>query len=328
MRPQILLPFKFAQKVKNSKKDLEPCSGTKATAAEASVFALSSPGALKTLRWVVLGGAICLSACMSSRREEELQTNIRNLEVKISDVEKQLASRDRNVDALKNTTEDANRKVQTTKGEMDDLRRQLSLTQGALDELRVKMTRLQETAGSSAGKNITDDGAASGKVADLDDEMTRMERRVARLELSAAPAAERAQKEKPKTALKFKTPGELNKSLAAAYVQKDYRKVVTAASDIISSPAADDQKEIALDFRGRAYFQLQNYEKAAIDLTEFLEKYPKSDKRPMALLLAGDSFVYLKQLRAAKSYYAECVKIHPEREECKASKERLEKLGV
>jgi TolA-binding protein len=280
--------------------------------------------------------SLCLlTGCMTSRREEELQANILRLERKLSDVEKQILVRDRTVDSVRTVTDDSNRRMQAAKNEVEDLRRQLSLTQGAIDELRVKMTRVQEVSG---GSNLPEsDGSLDAKVAALDEALTNMDRRVTRVELIAAPLIEKQQDGKPAASpkggstgpknAKFKTAGELSRSLGAAYAQKDYKGVITTASNVLLARPGTDQQEVALEFRGTAYFQSQQYEKAAIDFTQFLDRFPKSDRRPRALLFAGDSFVYLKQNRTAKSYYAECVKLFPEREECKAAQERLDKMG-
>lgn len=277
-----------------------------------------------------------LAGCMTSRREEELQSNILRLERKLAEVEKQILVRDRTFDNVKSTTEDANRRMQSAKNEVEELRRQLALTQGAIDELRVKMTRVQEVSGTSLPEA---DESMSGKVATLDDAVTTLDRRVTRMELLAAPLIEKQQNDKPAsgatgakgtkaaTASKFKTAGELSRTLGASYAQKDYKKVIATASDVLQARPGNDQQEVALEFRGTAFFQTQQYEKAAVDFTEFLDRFPKSDRRPRALLFAGDSFVYLKQNRTAKSYYAECVKLFPERDECKAAQERLDKMG-
>ena len=280
---------------------------------------------------VAVAGA---TGCMSSQREEELQSNILRLERKLSEVEKQILVRDRSFDTVKTTTDDANRRVQSAKNEVEDLRRQLSLTQGAIDELRVKMTRMQESSGTNLP--ASGDGGLDAKVAAIDEAVTNIDRRVTRVELLAAPLIEKQQNDKPSSgalgakgakSAKFKTAGELSRSLGGSYAQKDYKKVIATASDVLSARPGGDQQEVALEFRGTAFFQTQQYEKAATDFTEFLDRFPTSDRRPRALLYAGDSFVYLKQNRTAKSYYAECVKLFPERDECKAAKERLDKMG-
>lgn len=268
------------------------------------------------------------AGCMSSRREEELQRSLRSLEVKVGDVEKQLHMRDKNLDVVKNTTEDANRKVQSTKSDMDELRRQLSMTQGAIDELRVKMTRLQESGASKNSASVNEENVSASK-AESDDALAQLERRLTRLELTMTPLVEQTSKDaKPKVSVKYKSAAEVSKLLGGAYVGKDYKKVILLATQLLASSAPSDQQEVAIEYRAEAFFQMQNYDKAALDFTEFLQRFPKSERRPRALLLCGDSFVYLKQLRSAKSYYSECVKNFPDRDECKASKERLDKLGV
>lgn len=269
-----------------------------------------------------------LPACMSSRREEELQGNIKALEIKLLEVEKQILTRDRNIDVMKSSTDDANRRVQSTKGDMDEFRRQLSLTQGAIDELRVKITRLQENSSSST--SIKEENAGPGPVLNSglsDETISALERRLARLELAAANYLNKDTHEKPKSPVKFKSAAEAQKTIAAAQGQKDYKKVIQLSTALMASDAPADQQEIALVYRGEAHFHLQQFEKAALDLTDYLEKYPRGEKRNRALLFTGDSFFYLKQSKAAKSFYAECVRTHPEKEECKAAKDRLDKMG-
>lgn len=275
------------------------------------------------------------TGCMTSQREEELQANILRLERKLSDVEKQILVRDRSLDTVKSSSEDAARRAQSTKGEIEDVRRQLALTQGALDELRVKMTRMQETAGANLGEtSVGDSGADAGKIAAIDDNVLSLERRMTRLELLAAPLIEKHQNDKPAPkrgeagkGQGFKTAGELSRTLGSSYSAKDFKKVIAKASDVIEARPGNDQLEVALEFRGTAYFQTQEYQRAATDFTEFLDRFPKSERRARALLFAGDSFVYLKQNRTARAFYSECVKTYPERDECKAAKERLDKMG-
>jgi len=278
--------------------------------------------------------ALCIAllgtGCMTSRREEELQSDITRLERKLSEVEKQLLLRDRSIDSVKSNTEESNRRVQSTKSEIEDVRRQLALTQGAMDELRVKMSRVQETAGTNLPEQSAGSEGLDGRVAQIDETTLTLDRRLTRIELLAAPLLEKNTKDKPSAnakPTKYKTAGELSRTLGSSYSQKDYKKVIATANDVLTARASTEQQEVALEFRGTAFFQTQQYEKAATDFTEFLDRFPKSDRRPRALLFAGDSFVYLKQTRTAKSYYSECVKIFPERDECKAAKERLDKMG-
>ncbi|NBO38273.1 hypothetical protein EBU99_06795 [bacterium] len=273
-------------------------------------------------------GVVLTTACMTSKREEELTAQIKGFELRLMEMEKQIQLRDRTVDAVKNTSEESSRKVLSAKGDLDEVKRQLAMTQGAIDELRVKMSRVQEGSSSSGGLNskpLADD-ATSSKITELEDWQTKVEKRLTKAELIAKASYDVTGKQK--VALTVKSPAELAKVLSSAYAQKDYQKVVRLASNVINNTHSEPMKALAMEFRAEAQFQMQNYDKAAIDLIEMIEKYPSLERKPRALLLAGDSCVYLKQLRAAKAFYSECVRAFPDREECKASKERLARLGV
>jgi TolA-binding protein len=267
------------------------------------------------------------TGCMTSKREEELRAQIKSFEVRMVEMEKQIQLRDRTVDAVKNSSEESSRKYLTAKNDLDEVKRQLAMTQGSIDELRVKFSRVQDGSTSSGlnAKPLNDDSTAN-RFSDIEDWQSKVEKRLTKAELIAKASQESGSKTKEK--LTVKTPAELAKVLSNAYAQKDYAKVVKVASTVIGNSNSEPMKTLAMEFRAEAHFQLQNYDRAAIDLMEIIEKYPSFERKPRALLLAGDSCVYLKQLRAAKALYSECVRLFPDREECKASKERLARLGV
>jgi TolA-binding protein len=58
--------------------------------------------------------------------------------------------------------------------------------------------------------------------------------------------------------------------------------------------AKDPMIQIALEYRAESKFRLQDYKGAAIDFSNYIDFYPSAKKYPRALLLAGDSYVYLK----------------------------------
>ncbi|MEY4066572.1 MAG: hypothetical protein RIR26_2780 [Pseudomonadota bacterium] len=271
--------------------------------------------------------AAFLTSCMTSKREEELQAKLTSFESRMIEMEKQIQLRDRTVDAVRDSSEESSRKVLSTKGDLDEVKRQLAMTQGAIDELRVKFSRVQEGATTSGlnAKTLTDDSAPA-RANDMEDWQAKVEKRLTKTELIARSATDTTPK--VKVTLTVKTPAELAKVLGGAYAQKDYVKVVKLASNVINNSNSEPMKTLAMEFRAEAQFQLQHYDKAAIDLMELIDRYPNFERKPRALLLAGDSCVYLKQLRAAKALYSECVRQFPDREECKASKERLARLGV
>jgi TolA-binding protein len=271
--------------------------------------------------------ALMSTACMTSKREEEIRALLETYENRIITMEKQLQLRDRTVDAVKDSSDESTRKFLSAKSDLDEVKRQMAMTQGAIDELRVKFARVQggETGSGLDAKPLNDD-THGAKLSELDEWKQRIEKRVTKAELLAKIAQDA--NPKPQNKLKVKSSAELAKILSAAYAKKEYSKVVKLASSIIHSSKNESMKTLAMEFRAEAQFQLQNYDLAAVDLFEIIDKYPSFERKPRALLLAGDSCVYLKELQAAKALYMECVQQFPDREECKASKERLARLGV
>lgn len=268
-----------------------------------------------------------LPGCMTSKREEEINAQLKAFELRLMEMEKIVQQRDRTVDAVKSTSEESSRKFLTAKSELDEVRRQLAMTQGSIDELRVKMSRLQDGSTSSGlnAKALSDDSAAV-RIAEIDDWQNKVEKRLTKTELLAKDANDGNGKQK--VHLTVKSREELAKILSTAYGQKDYAKVVKISTNVINNSSSEQMRTLAMEFRAEAQFQMQNFDKAAIDLLEIIDKYPNFERKPRALLLAGDSCVYLKQFRAAKVLYTECLRLYPDREECKASKERLSRLGV
>jgi TolA-binding protein len=269
------------------------------------------------------------TACMTSKREEELNAQLKTLELRLIDVEKQTQARERSFDAVKNTTEESTRKFLNAKTELDEVRRQLSMTQGAIDELRVKMSRIQEGTGAGGlnTKPLSDE-TSNPRLTEFEDWQNKTERRLTKIELAEKYSNDQSDAAKQKTPLTVKNKEELAKILADLYEKNQYTKTVRIASSVINNSTSEPMKILAMEFRAEAYFQLKNYGKAALDLMDILDRYPSYERKPRILLLAGDSCVYLKQLRAAKALYTECVRSFPDREECKASKERLSRLGV
>ncbi len=268
--------------------------------------------------WKLLGialGVISAAGCMTSKRAEELDGKISQLRV---DMGYEMAKvREAAMGSVRSSTEDVSRKTQGTKNEMEELRRQLALTQGALDELETKFSRY-----SSAIKNNSpsaDDAAI--RFSEIEYVLEKLERRMERFQLREENAGVPG-----KLPAKYDTAEKLEKALSQAFTQKDYKKVQTISSQVLSAHPSVALSELALRFRGEARFAAQDHAGSALDFSEFVDRFPRSSKYPRALLLAGDSYVYLRKFRVAKSFYTECSRVASEKEECKVSKERLAKL--
>lgn len=250
-----------------------------------------------------LGMTWLLTGCMTTAQEREMS----DLQMQVDTLQKQTKQREQQLSSATQTSQS----VQT---ELDALKSQNATLQGGVDELKMRIQKIEETAGSTSEVSKND---ASGESSPL------IERRLVRLELLNAENV-------PKTAklpAKLKDLATLEKLLKTDFDNSRFDDVVKIASLVINSSDAKPQAvALALEYRGEAKFNQRNYRGAALDLSSFIESFPSHKRYPRALLLAGDSFFYLKKAQVALSYYTECKGNYASTAEGKAAAGRMVSL--
>ena len=152
-----------------------------------------------------------------------------------------------------------------------------------------------------------------------------MQKQIARLQL--ATSSRFSYTRKGKLNPKLKNLVEINKTLKSLLDSGNFKAAIdTATMVLLAHEATDEMLAAALEFRGEARFQLQDYRGAASDLAGVTEVFVNAPRKARALLLTGDSYVYLKNNAIALLYYQDCVKEFPNTPEGKASAGRLANL--
>ncbi len=250
--------------------------------------------------------------CMTSSRQDQLQASMTQIQGQVFQLQEQLNKRDQQIN---NTTQAAI----SSKNDVESLQTQLQLTQGVVDALKLKLKRIEENAGGVApeGGVISLGGSA--------DNLTTMQRQIARVELSSGSKV--AINRKGKLPAKLKTPAEITRSLKSSFEQGNYKQTIETSNSVLgASDATDIMLQTALEYRAEAKFKTQDFKGSAIDFSNYIEMFHTAAKYPRALLLAGDSYVYLKNNAIAKSYYQECAKSFANSPEGKAAAGRLASL--
>lgn len=251
------------------------------------------------------GMAWLLSGCMTTAQEKEMS----DLQTQVDILQKQSKQREQQLSSATQTSQN----VQT---DLDDLKSQNAQLQGGVDELKMRIKKIEETAGSTSQ-------AAASTETPSSDALLIIERRIARLELLNADTL-------PKTAklpAKLKDVATVEKLLKADFDNSRFDDVIKISSIVINAVDAKPQAvAIALEYRGEAKFNQRNYRGAAIDLSSFVESFPTHKRYPRALILAGDSFFYLKKPQVALGYYSECKSSYTNTAEGKAAGGRMTSL--
>lgn len=263
---------------------------------------------------LLASSSFLFQGCLTSTRQDQLQSSITQLQGQVFQMQEQLNKRDQQIT---NTTQTA----LSSKSDVESLQTQLQLTQGVVDELKAKIKRIEETAGGSSAADpnvITLNGAS--------DNMTRIQRQLARLEIAANSRVGINRKGKLPT--KLQSQADISRSLKTSFEQGNFKQTIESSSSVINAAEATDPMiQTAIEYRAEAKFKMQDYKGAAIDFSNYIDFFPSGTKYARALLLAGDSFVYLKNNSIAKSYYQECAKTFPSLPEGKAAAGRLVNLS-
>lgn len=247
---------------------------------------------------VLTHSVFLVSSCMTSSKQEQLESRLDKLQ---DQVEQQYAKTD-----------------SSSKSTFDELKNQIQLTQGTVDELNNRMKKMEQSAGGPG---------ASIKSSPVHGEydLATMQRQLARLQLATAPRV--STNRTGKLPHNVKNAGDLEKILKNEFANGNIKQAEQIANAVLGAKGANnDLLSTALEYRGEAKFQQHAYKEAAMDLSYFIEAYPKSKRYSRALLLTGDSYVYLKNHFIAMSYYQECAKDYAATQEGKACQTRLDSL--
>ena len=263
---------------------------------------------------VAVASSFLFQGCITSSRQDQLQASISQLQGQVFQLQEQLNKRDQQIT---NTTQTA----LSSQNDVESLQTQLQLTQGTVDELKAKIKRIEENTGGNPSEQnvITLNNQA--------DSLTQIQRQLARIELAANSKVGASRK--GKLPQKLHTLADINKSLKSSFEQGNFKQTIETSSSVINASDANDAMlQSAIEYRAESKFKLQDYKGAAIDFSNYIESYPNGQKYSRALLLAGDSYVYLKNNTIAKSYYQECAKSYPNLPEGKAAAGRLANLSA
>jgi tol-pal system protein YbgF len=93
----------------------------------------------------------------------------------------------------------------------------------------------------------------------------------------------------------------------------------------VSYPSSDNADN-AQFWIGETFYQEKSYEKAILEYQKVIEKYPRGNKVPAALLKQGLAFLNLKDRVNSRLIFEELVRKYPNTSEAKAASDKLKEL--
>lgn len=261
---------------------------------------------------IILTSIFLFTSCVTTTQKEAMEGDIRHLENELNKLNERVGTQNKQM-------ERATKVTISSQNDLQALQSQIQENAGDVDTLKLRLKKIEEISAQSSDRY-------NAKITANEQYITKLQRDVARLELLTPRETTNQATPPKKNSPNLKTAKDVEKFLKKQYEKGNFKELIQNATNIMESTNSNvDMIKIALEFRGEGKFQLGDYRGAAIDLSNYIEKYPNGEKQARAFLLAGDSYVYLRNEVAAMSYYNDCMKTYINTPEGNACESRLKK---
>jgi len=269
---------------------------------------------------VMLAAALAAAGCISTSDFEAAQRQISELQEELANIKRTASSKDevQNVNVriaeqtetllrsnatLVTKVSEIEERIQNTQGSveqatyrLDQIAQQVAKNQRELEEMRARVTTLQAPAPSADGG-----GEATGELT------------VPAAAIPAAPAMDPMQ------------------TYQAAY--RDYQRgnfdlAIDGFKDFLSGSANSDLADNASYWIGESLFSQKKYREAIGQFDAVVNKYPKSDKVPGALLKKGYAYIAVGERAQGVVQLQYVLHEHPKSQEASLARQKLKQLGI
>jgi tol-pal system protein YbgF len=112
-----------------------------------------------------------------------------------------------------------------------------------------------------------------------------------------------------------------------AFQKKSYEEASEKFSGFTRSYGETPLAPNAYFWMGESYMRLNQYDKAILAFQELVDKHPKSDKTPRALLSQAEAFLALKDSKSSTTVLKKIMELFPKTEEAVIAERKLRSLG-
>ncbi len=268
---------------------------------------------------VMLAAALAAAGCISTSDFEAAQRQISELQEELANIKRTASSKDevQNVNVriaeqtetllrsnatLVTKVSEIEERIQNTQGSveqtthrLDQIAQQVARNQRDLEEIRSRVTTMQAPAPADGG------GEATGELT------------VPAAAIPAAPAMDPMQ------------------TYQAAY--RDYQRgnfdlAIDGFRDFLSASANSDLADNASYWIGESLFSQKKYREAIGQFDAVVNKYPKSDKVPGALLKKGYAYIAVGEKAQGVVQLQYVLHEHPKSQEASLARQKLKQLGI
>lgn len=279
---------------------------------------------MKILKTIVVLGAAALAAsgCVSTSDFETAQRQISELQEELANIKRTASSKDevQNVNVriaeqtetllksnatLVTKVNEIEERIQSTQGaveqashRLDQIAQQATRTQRDVEDLRTRLTTLQSTP-PPPDANLGG-GEATGELT---------------VPAPAEPAAS-------------VDPMQTYQAAYRDYQRANYDLAIEGFQDFLGTNANADLADNAAYWIGESLFSQKKYREAIGQFDAVVNKYPKSDKVPGALLKKGYAYINVGERAQGVVQLQYVLHEHPKSQEASLARQKLKQLGI
>jgi tol-pal system protein YbgF len=267
--------------------------------------------------FVVLAAALSATGCISTSDFEAAQRQISELQEELANIKRTASSKDevQNVNVrIAEQTETLLRSNATLVTKVNDIEERIQTTQGNVED---NTHRLDQVA-----QQVT---RAQRDLDDLKSQIAAARAEVAPASGGGGPAGEMTV---PAQAIPTVDPMETYQAAYRDYQRGNFDLAIDGFRDFLGSNANADLADNAAYWIGESLFSQKKYREAIEQFDAVVNKYPKSDKVPGALLKKGYAYINVGERAQGVVQLQYVLHEHPKSQEASLARQKLKQLGI
>lgn len=267
--------------------------------------------------------ATFIQGCATRRDVTTIDSRLSEIELRESEERRR---RDEIARARESNEQALRQMSASLRAQIDELREEARVLSGRVEELEHSMR--QKAGGTDAGGEKPRDDS---KLARIEDASSQHAQRLARIEehLKLEPAGvvpKPESKIKPEASAKVPSEEELYHRAKQAFDQGNSGQARRGFEELIQRYPNSANADNAQFWIGETFFREKSYEKSILEYQKVIEKYPKGNKVPAALLKQGHAFLALGDKVNSRLIFEELARKFPQTAEAKAASDKLKEL--
>ncbi|HEX2060630.1 MAG TPA: tol-pal system protein YbgF [Thermoanaerobaculia bacterium] len=270
---------------------------------------------LRTL--VVLAAALAAAGCISTADFEAAQRQIAELQEELANIKRTASSKEevQNVNVrIAEQTETLLKSNATLVTKVADLENRIEAAQGSSEQTNYRVEQFSQ------------------QLAQLRRDVEEMKTRVAALQapppVAGATTTSGSELTVPATATPAIDPTEIYQAAYRDYQRGNFDLAIAGFRDFLDNAPNSDMADNAAYWIGESLFSQKKYREAIEQFDAVVNRYPRSDKVPGALLKKGYSYINVGERAQGVVQLQYVVHEHPTSQEASLARQKLRQLGI